>query len=131
MLLEIQNMFWKFLWPNGKHHVKKNVITNKTANGGLNMPDITCMNKSLRLLWIKRILDSTKNVHFTAKHILKVKDLDVFLKRKLNLKFINPLPDFYESLLRGWYEINNREPKCAYEILEEDIFYSANKRISS
>lgn len=55
---EIDKMFFDFVWPNGKHHVKKKVIIQKVRDGGLQMPDLFSLVKAIRLTWVKRLLNS-------------------------------------------------------------------------
>jgi hypothetical protein len=40
-------MFFKFIWPSGKHHVKKRVLIQQIEAGGLKMPDVAAMIKAL------------------------------------------------------------------------------------
>ena len=67
----VDSLFYDFLWPNGKHHVKKNTIINTIENGGLKMPDIVCIVKATKFQFIKRILTYNNNSTSTAKYILK------------------------------------------------------------
>jgi len=55
---EIDKMFFDFVWPHGKHHVKKKVIIQKVRDGGLQMPDLFSLVKAIRLTWVKRLLNS-------------------------------------------------------------------------
>lgn len=56
---EIDHIFFDFIWPNKKHHVKKKVLIQSIEDGGLKMPDIETTIKAIKLTWIKRLI--TKN----------------------------------------------------------------------
>ena len=46
-----------FIWNNSKPKVKRTMLIQATGNGGLNMPDMTIICKSLKVLWVKRLLE--------------------------------------------------------------------------
>ena len=69
----IDNLFFDFVWPNGKHHVKKKVLIQEIENGGLKMPDIESMIKSIKLTWVKKILLKSNTFTDIAKSVSGIK----------------------------------------------------------
>ena len=61
----------------------------------------------------------------SAAFILKIEDIENFLKYKNSVRFLQSLPKFYEQLLDMWYSIHNTEKTTINEILQENIWYNA------
>ena len=64
IIKQLDALFFDFIWPSGKHHVKKNVLIQEIERGGLKMPDVSAMIKSIKLSWLKRIC--SKQTTFTC-----------------------------------------------------------------
>ena len=45
---KVNELFFDFIWPKGKHHVKKKVLIQCIESGGLKMPDVESMVKSIK-----------------------------------------------------------------------------------
>ena len=54
VIKEVDMIFFKFLWSNKKHHVKKASIISNIEGGGLKMLDFESMVKANKISWIKR-----------------------------------------------------------------------------
>ena len=57
VLKEINKIFFNFLWNGKGDKIKRNVVINDFAEGGIKMIDIFPFNKSLKATWIKKYLD--------------------------------------------------------------------------
>jgi len=55
-LKEINSLFYDFLWNGKGDKIKREVMINNYAKGGLNMIDIESFNKGLKTTWFKNIL---------------------------------------------------------------------------
>ena len=89
----IDKVLYNFVWKK-KHHVKRTALIASPSQGGLKMP---------------------------ASFILETNNIEIFLKYKNEIKYLHPVPKFYEQLLDIWYSIHNKEPLTVEEILQEDI----------
>ena len=78
VLKEIDQLFFDFLWPRQKHHVKKQVIIQSIEEGGLKMPDIFSMIKAVKIMWIKRLTSQNNNFTNMAKAITNISDFSSF-----------------------------------------------------
>ena len=105
--------------------MKKTTLIGSPSHGGLKMPHTELVIKSNKLNFLKRIIDKTTNCNKTATFILKIENIENFLKYKNSVRFLQPLPKFYEQLLDMWYSIHNTEPTTISEILQENIWYNA------
>ena len=122
---ELDKLFYEFIWPSGKHHVKKVVLTQGISDGGLKMPNISVMLKSIKLNWIKSLLKETsifKSIAMTGIH-----NIPNFLQKKIDLSLIakRKCPPFYRQLFVYWNEIHGIEPVTVNEILNEQLWFNS------
>ena len=89
------------------------------------MPHTELIIKSNKLMIVKRIIDRATNCNKTVAFILKIENIENFLKYKNRVRLLQSLPKFYEQLLDMWYSIHNTEPTTINEILQENIWYNA------
>ena len=122
IISDIENIVYKFIWPNGKHHVKKSTLIEDISRGGLKMPDIYSMIKANKLTWVKRIILNNNNCSKTAQFILKTDNLSVFLNYKNNTRFLPTIPKYYMQLLDMWYSIHNTTPETPNDVLNENLW---------
>ena len=131
-------MLFKFLW-NGNDKVKRNSTYNDYSEGGLRMPNVDIIIKSLRLAWLQRLLKAKgafwKTYFFKA--LEKVGGL-IFLKCNYEVnKCQFKLSLFYIELLQFWSDFQNLncESQQNNEIIwnnknicigKEPVFYKKN-----
>lgn len=127
---DIDKILYSFVWKN-KHHVKKTTLIQKTVSGGLNMPDIKCIIKSMKINFIKRIVDIDTNCNQTAAVILKTCDVEKFLSFKNNVRFLHELPAYYTQLLSMWYSLHNTKPNLIQDVLNECLWCNENILINN
>ena len=120
----IDKILYDFIWKN-KHHVKKTTLIGSPSHGGLKMPHTELVIKSNKLKLLKRIIDRPTNCNTAAAFILKIENMENFLRDENSVRFLHSLPKFYEQLLDMWYSIHNTEPTTINEILQEHIWYFA------
>ena len=54
-----QSLLFSFLWKNKKDKIKRNVVCQPLENGGLNFINFEIMVKSLRLVWVGRLISNS------------------------------------------------------------------------
>ena len=94
----VQTEVFSFLWKNKKDKIKRAVIYQPLAEGGLNFINFDTMVKSLRLAWLGRLLgdndDSWKVI--PNYYLSEYGGLQFLLKCNYNGESINKcLPNFY------------------------------------
>ena len=57
----LNQLLFKFLW-NGTDKVTRVSVINEYEKGGLKMIDLDCLVKSIRLAWLKRVLNESKGI---------------------------------------------------------------------
>ena len=107
----VQTELFSFLWKNKKDKIKRAVIYQPLAEGGLNFINFATMVKSLRLAWLSRLLgdndDSWKVI--PNYYLSEYGGLQFLLKCNYNAESINKcLPNFYRELLQYFQEFKNK-----------------------
>ena len=126
---EVEKILYDFVWPKGKHHVKKQTLIENIQNGGLKMPDVHSIIKANKLTSIRRMLVTKSSCSLTAKHILKTDNLSTFFKYKNSTIFLHYLPEYYKQLLNMWYSVYNTEPISCKDIMNESIWNNVSIKI--
>ena len=124
IIKQISNLFFDFVWPSGKHHVKKSVLIQEIESGGLKMPDVASVLKSVKLGWLKRLCTKQSLYTLFASSVIGKNDIYSFMKYKCDVKYLDGVPNFYRQLFHFWYELHSRPPEGAEEILDEYLWYN-------
>jgi hypothetical protein len=127
VIATLEQLFFSFIWPKQKHHVSRKVLTQSIENGGLKMINIGTMIQSLKLTWIKRLLQSNTNYARIAKTLSRIDDFENFFAHNLSNDLLPNQPsDFYRQLIAIWQNFKT-VTKTVNEILNEKI--TQNKHI--
>ena len=123
VIKEVEEIFFNFIWPKRKHHVKKSVLKQKIEDGGLRMPCFKTMTKSLKMRWIKAFVMKDNNYIEIVKACLNTEDLRKVINEKMTFEEQHLRPSrFYKQLFDVWHEIHIREPDNTNEILNETLW---------
>ena len=99
----IQTELFSFLWKNKKDKIKRAVVYQPLAEGGLIFINFATMVKSLRLAWLSRLLGDNDD------YLSEFGGLQFLLKCNYNAESINKcLPNFYRELLQYFQEFKNK-----------------------
>ncbi len=127
---EIDQLFFDFVWPNGKHHVKKNVLIQEICDGGLKMPDVYSMISALRLTWVKRLLNNKNECTKIAQATSGVPSFVFLLEKKYDNTNVSDVTAFYRNILEEWASVHTTEPSTATEMLNEILWYNTRIKIA-
>ena len=132
----IEDLMFNFLW-NGtnKDKIKRQTLIGSYEQGGLKMVHINSQNCSLKLAWIKRLIDidcqgKWKDLVFHQFPTLKeniwkcninCRDVD-FIFRKVNSLF-------WKEIVKKWCNMNFFEPKKQIDITYQYLWYNSWIRI--
>ena len=121
VLLEINQIFFKFLWNNkfssqqrSSDRVKRSVITNNLEEGGLKMIDMVALQESIFLSWAEELLAPTngpwRDIAITFFNSLGGK---IVFKSKTSLKtfrYIHQVSSpFWKSVLATWLKYSGNQ----------------------
>ena len=105
--LNVCTVCYKFIWKNNRHEVSKRTITKEIKDGGLKMLSIQEFDRSLKLTWLRKILNSTPEWVEFAKYMyykidyLLVTDINYHLHVKNTLS--NPFWRDVTIAYWDWY----------------------------
>ena len=123
-IAEVEHVFYDFIWPNGKHHVKKNTLIQPIEDGGLKMPDFKDFLISNKLCWIGRILNEKSIIHKIASAVTDIGNLSDFLSKKFDVSYTNRLPIFYQQIFGYWSSVYGTEPSDVNGVLNECLWHN-------
>ena len=123
----VKTKCFNFLWRNKKDKIKRPGLYKVTGKVGLRMTDMGLMFKSLRLVWIPRILFAGKKNWCTVPdhYFRKMGGLNFLLRCNFNVNYFDKLPVFYKTILESFSEL-----KTLYRCDEsQDLVLFNNKDI--
>ena len=119
-----QNFIWNGCHPKIKH----STLVGEYAEGGYKDVDIQSQLESLKIIWIRRLLDnnfhawkSISNVHFLDLGVNAVFH-DNFKPSTYCIQKIQSYPLFYQQLIGFWEKVSRKEPLNALEIVNHVIW---------
>ena len=136
MIKTMEDKPLEFLWGTGKRHgIAKGMIKNSRQNFGLKFPCLSTKDESLKVAWVKRILDNEEssispflarnmniNLHMFFRCNLKETDLYSSWRQKPST--------FWQNVLSTWCKTNYR---LAHEVEvpdEEILWFNSNIRVN-
>lgn len=110
----INTSIFQFIWKKRKDKIKRQLLYQNYDKGGLRVPNVDVMIKSLRLAWIPRLLSNDEKWSVVWKIISNhyfdsYGGLNFLLRCNYDLKFLEQtsMPQFYESMLQFFHELNS------------------------
>ena len=138
IIKEVNKLFFSFLWNGKGDKIKRHIITNDYANGGLKMIDIQSFNKSLKATWIKKYLDEENQGKW--KYFFDI-ELERFggtivltsnLNKKDTIENLKIKNNFIKEILSIWAEVNFDENITSEkQFLEQTLWYNSLIRIDN
>ena len=129
---EVDKLVFTFLWGEGKRpKVRKSVIVNDYSSGGLKMVDFLNTIKSLKAVWVQRILlcesKCMNNKWANIATAMIGSCNQKLLLHKQNFEDLKLPPwcnNFYKQVLECWYNFFSKEPETYLEIIQEKFQYN-------
>ena len=129
---EINDLFYRFLWNDKGDKIKRKVMINDYLKGCLKMIDLVSFNKSLKLTWIKKYLDSSNKGKWkifldlklgkNAGELVFAGNLSV---KDTKIKFKNS-DSFTKELLEIWAEVNfEHEINCKEQLFQQPLWFNS------
>ena len=112
VISEVEKMSFDFLW-NGKDRVKRNIICQTYADGGIKMSNFTIYIKAQRIMWLKRLIYGENKISWKLYFDYCCRSVGgrfIFLcdyeTSKMNLE----IPTFYLEIMYAWQDLR----KCRF-----------------
>ena len=133
-LNELQSLFFRFIWDRGKDKIKRSIMHLPVEEGGLNVPNLEIFSKTIKMIWIKKLLN---NEDFSPwKHLILSKLIpfggnliwfyDTNHLKKLH-KNLNP---FWSCVLEAWQIFKTETPSTTDEALSQPLWYNRHIQIN-
>ena len=110
MIKTINTLIFKFLWLGKREKIKRSTLIGNKTEGGLDMLDTESFFRSLKIKWIKTLLNKEEaNWKILPNYFLNIfgKDFLIFHMNLCHIKNIKNIgnlfiPDFYKDLIENW-----------------------------
>jgi hypothetical protein len=129
----INKHIYEFIWNKKPDKIKRVILSNNSSNLGANLTNFEAMCDSLKIAWVKRLLDDTNTGYW--KHLMyqKLPNIDINILFKCNLfhKHVKNLHidnNFVKEMLEAWckYNFKNTEEVENTSVGREIIWYNSN-----
>ena len=125
---QVSKLLSSFIWNHKPPKINHSTMIGRIKGGGLNMHDFKIINKSLKVGWVKRLLNpqtqSWKKIPFD---LLPHVGCPLLFKCNFSIKTLPELPFlllFYRDVLNAWEEIIMHTPTTEKEIENEILWNS-------
>ena len=127
LIKRLDTLFFKFLWNSGPDRIKRNTIIKDMSAGGLRMVNINVFIKSLKITWLRRIIQNDRNVSwYTLSGIdfHKLFTLGIGYAKTLSQNMQNP---FWKDVLQNWAEFCKEfKIESIRQVLDSPLWYNQN-----
>ena len=135
-LKSLNSFYYKFLWKGGVHKIDQHTMEMSIDNGGFNMLNVYLQDKSLKFIWLQRILTQPPTCFWQIQvlncftvplaHLLQFNithhKLSYFLKPSCNI------PPFWSLLLKMWFSLRyipSTNSTKTNEILQRGVCFNS------
>ena len=132
---DLESIMFKFLWGEKRDRIKRKVIINTIENGGLNVPHIKSFAKSLKFIWIKKLLNaddiSPWKTLLLNTLIGKGGNLLWSYDPKMCKLIMSDFNNFWKCVISGWFDSQDPFPSVpnAEDILGQSLWYNSRIQI--
>jgi len=126
LLKKLEQILFEFIWNGKNDRIKRSTLINDLDLGGINMININCLNKALKISWVKRLATQAGTWCSLITEGLPLKPSEsntkYFLQANINHKDLSRWVIFGKDCL--WFEILSEW--CLYNYKKADKLYDVN-----
>ena len=132
---ELENIFFRFVWDRGRDKIKRSVMYGRYEDGGLRLPHIPTFIHSLKLIWIKKLLDpldfSQWKILFLDMHeSIYQGNIWNFNNKQLKWLAVEYFSnDFWYDVILSWSLCPDVTPTCAENFLSTCLWYNPDIQV--
>lgn len=118
LIKDIDSVLFNFVWKNKHHYLKRDILCNSVADGGLDMIDFGTSNVILKAKWIKNYIQNKNKLWFYIPNLIfdKLGGIEFLLNCNFDVQKIPyKLSSFHKQILLSWliiYKHNFSPHKC-------------------
>ena len=127
---EIDRLIYNCIWNGNTDKVRRNIFMQKICNGGYNMHDFNTVDKSLKIMWMKYLLDENNNMW--KGYILEVlgkENINILFRSKYTEYMVpsfSKLPLFYKEVFTHWKFVKYKNNDNVQEIKSQFVWYNSD-----
>lgn len=129
----LESVVYNFIWK-GVDKVKRSVMIGKIEQGGLNMTHLESFSYSLKIIWIKKLLNNL-NISSWKTLILSTLELEggnhIWYGNLHTQRILERMNPFWQNVLKMWAKIPRKTAITANEILMESLWYNRHIQIQN
>jgi len=118
---QINELLFNFLWSNKPAKIKQETIIAGIEQGGLKMPHFPTIVQSSKIMWIKKLLDTT-NGQWKKLAFMQMNVTPFGLLCKNEERYVEIMSSFYKQVLAAWYSFYSIKPNSVDEIRKEILW---------
>ena len=131
---KIECLCFSFIWNDKRDKIKRSTLKNNYENGGLKMTDIECFINSLKLTWVKKLLDPRNTSSWKLlllDDIERYGNFNILVYNKYDMtKIVRNLNSFWRDVFLAWSN-PNREENTAEYYLSQPVWFNSNIKIGN
>ena len=135
ILKKKNTLIYTFLWGGKREKIKRTTLIGNKLDGGIEMPDPNTFFKSLKIKWVKTLINKEKaNWKILPEYFMKSFG-DNFLIFYMNIDNLKKLPNlntlspFYEDLIQCWIEVSHKNSIETFEYIRKQVIWG-NKNLT-
>ena len=127
----LQKLCFQFVWGGKQDRISRNTITKSVKNGGLNVPDVRQYISALKLMWIRKFINTSHKWKNIAKNEFPfLQNLQLYGPSYVINNARNNL--FWVHTFRAYKEFcNHVKLEKADELLAEPVFYNEKFKVGN
>ena len=109
MLKTFDELIFKFLWDGRRPKIKKSQLYLDTSHGGLNIPNIYAYCQSLKIKWLRNLLDDSCVNDWKNLFLIRNKFSEVLIKSNISTVDMNKMnfkSNFWKEVFVSWSKIH-------------------------
>jgi len=142
-LKELEGILFNFIWNNSNDRIKRSTLIGNLDLGGINMIDVGCLNKALKIGWIKRLLQqggtwssliisklpftyTADNINYYLQANLHLNEFNIWLKLDKESMWYEIMFEWYQYTYKTCNQLDSKD--C---IVNQNIWFNSTIRIAN
>jgi len=142
-LKDLETILFEFIWNNKSDRIKRTTLIGTLDLGGINMIDVKILNKSLKISWVKRLVQqhgtwcslitdklpfnpSEDNIKYFLQANLYYKDFNMWLKLEAD--------SIWSEIMNEWCQFNYKDAHLIdtkVDILNQNLWFNSSIKIAN
>ena len=133
IIQKVDSLLYQFLWGTKSEKVKRDIVNQDYALGGLQMLSFDMCNKSAKIKWIKSYLDPKTTAVWkdNFQYICKKTNLSLYLLSDFMVTELSSIPLYYKDSISFWRHIKSEIVYEKQDLNNQLVWYNINILINN